>query len=277
MRTVSLPSGERIPALGVGTWRMGESRALRNEEIATLRLALDLGLTLIDTAEMYGEGRAEALIAEAVSDRRDEVFLVSKLYPHNASRESAPLACERSLMRLRTDRIDLYLLHWRGDVPLSETLEAFTRLQQQGKIRYYGVSNLDASEMQELWSMPGGRAVATDQVLYSLAHRNVEHELLPWLRQRRVPVMAYSPLDQGRLLADRNLVELAERHGRTPAQMAIGWLIAQDDVIAIPKSGRRQRIEELRGALDRPLTSEELRELNGVFPRPSVPRPLEML
>ena len=187
MKTVTLPSGERVPAFGQGTWRMGEHRSTRAEEIATLQLGFDQGLTLIDTAEMYGEGRAEELIAEAISGRRHEVFLVSKVYPHNASRQGTIAACERSLHRLRTDRIDLYLLHWRGGVPLAETMEAFMALQQMGKIRHYGVSNLDLADMQELWLAPGGTAVATNQVLYNLGRRGIEWDLLPWCREKRVP------------------------------------------------------------------------------------------
>jgi diketogulonate reductase-like aldo/keto reductase len=277
MRSVTLPSGERVPALGIGTWRMGESRAARQEEIATLRLAIDLGVTLIDTAEMYGDGAAETLIAEAIRERRDEVFLVSKVYPHNASREGATAACERSLMRLGTDRVDLYLLHWRGDIPLEETLDAFLALQQQGKIRYYGVSNFDLADMREAAALPGGRAIATNQVLYNLARRGIELELLPWLRERHVPVMAYSPIEQGRLLDHRQLVSFAQRHDMTPAQVALAWLLAQDGVIAIPKTGNRQRLQENLGALDHPLGSEQLRELDRLFPRPAAPQPLEML
>ena len=209
MRTVALPSGEPVPAFGQGTWHMGEDRATRIEEIQTLRLGLDLGATLIDTAEMYGEGRAEELIGEAIEGRRNEVFLVSKVYPHNASRRGALAACDRSLRRLRTDRIDLYLLHWRGSVPLSETMEAFMALQRAGKIRHYGVSNLDLGDMQELWSVAGGSAVATDQLLYNLARRGIEWDLLPWLRERHVPVMAYSPIEQAKLALEPKLANFA--------------------------------------------------------------------
>lgn len=277
MRSVTLPSGERVPALGIGTWRMGETRTARAEEIATLRLAIDLGATLIDTAEMYGEGATEALVGEAIAARRDEVFLVSKVYPHNASRRGAAAACERSLLRLRTDRIDLYLLHWRGDIPLAETLDAFMTLQQQGKIRYYGVSNLDLAAMKELAALPGGRAVASDQVLYNLTRRGIELDLLPWLRERHIPVMAYSPIEQGRLLANRGLAAFAQRHGMSPAQAALAWLLAHDDVIAIPKTGNRERLQENIGALDHPLGSAQLRELDRLFPRPAAPQPLDML
>src|SRR5262245_53860090 len=200
MKTVRLPSGERVPALGMGTWKMGDDSRQRAEEIATLRLGIDRGLTLIDTAEMYGEGRAEELIAEAIDGRRDKVFLVSKVYPHNASRRGAVVACEHSLRRLKTDRIDLYLLHWRGDVSLAETMAAFTALQEAGKIRHYGVSNFDHADMEELHSVKGGAAVATNQVLYNLERRGIEWDLLPWQRERDIPTMAYSPVGQGKLL-----------------------------------------------------------------------------
>jgi diketogulonate reductase-like aldo/keto reductase len=277
MKTVTLPSGERIPAFGLGTWNIGDDPATRAEEIATLRLGLDLGARLIDTAEMYGDGRSEELIAEAIVGRRDEVFLVSKVYPHNASAKGAPAACERSLRRLKTDRIDLYLLHWRGSVPLGETLQAFMRLKQAGKIRHYGVSNLDLKDMQELWRLPGGDGVATNQLLYNLTRRGIEWDLLPWLRQRRVPVMAYSPLEQARLASDRKLAGFARRHGMTPAQAALDWLLARDDVIVIPKTGRRERLKENLGALDHVLTAAQLAELDRLYPPPAVAHPLDML
>jgi len=200
MKTVALPSGERVPAFGLGTWMMAQDKSAREEEIATLRLGIDLGATLIDTAEMYGEGRAEELIGEAITGRRDQVFLASKIYPHNASRQGAVLACERSLRRLKTDRVDLYLLHWRGNVPLAETMDAFMALQHSGKIRHYGVSNLDLADMEELWRVSGGSATATNQVLYNLARRGIEWDLLPQLRARGVPIMAYSPIEQGKLV-----------------------------------------------------------------------------
>ena len=277
MKTVTLPSGKRVPAFGQGTWHLGENRATRTEEIATLRLGLDLGLTLIDTAEMYGEGRSEELIAEAIEGRRDQVFLVSKVYPQNASRKGAVAACERSLARLRTDRIDLYLLHWRGNVPLAETMEAFMALQQAGKIHHYGVSNLDLASMQELSSVPGGHAVATNQLLYNLARRGIEWELLPWLRERRIPIMAYSPIEQAKLTLNPKLVDFARRHGMTPAQVGLAWLLVHDDVIVIPKTGRRDRLKENLGAFDHRLTQAQLAELDRLFPPPMGPRPLEML
>jgi len=277
MKTVTLPCGEHVSAFGLGTWNMGDDRSNRAEEIATLRLGLDSGATLIDTAEMYGDGRSEELIAEAIAGRRDEAFLVSKLYPHNASARGAPAACERSLRRLKTDRIDLYLLHWRGTVPLAETLQAFVRLQQAGKIRHYGVSNLDLADMQALWQLPGGDGVATNQLLYNLARRGIEWDLLPWLRRRRVPLMAYSPLEQARLVGKRKLAGFAARHGMTPAQAALAWLLAQDDVIVIPKTANRARLKENLGALDQALTSAQLAELDRLFPAPKGAVPLEML
>ena len=277
MKTVALPSGERVPALGQGTWNMGEKNNARAEELATLRLGLDLGVTLIDTAEMYGEGKAEELIGEAIAGRRDATFLVSKVYPHNATRKGAVAACERSLKRLRTDRIDLYLLHWRGTVPLGETMEAFIALQKAGKIRNYGVSNLDLEEMQELWSVAGGTGVATDQLLYNLSRRGIEWDLLPWLRKRRVVMMAYSPIEQAKLLRNPKLIDFAKRYDRTPAQAALAWLLANDDIIAIPKTGKRERLKENFGALDHPLTKEQLAELDRLFAPPQGPVPLQML
>jgi diketogulonate reductase-like aldo/keto reductase len=256
---------------------MGEDRATRAEEIETLRLGLDLGATLIDTAEMYGEGRTEQLIGQAVAGRRDEAFLVSKVYPHNASREGAVAACDRSLRRLRTDRIDLYLLHWRGSVPLSETMEVFITLQQAGKIRYYGVSNLDINDMQELWTVPGGSAVATNQLLYNLARRGIEWDLLPWLRERHVPVMAYSPIEQAKLAFDRELANFARKYGMTSAQVALAWLLASDDIIVISKTSRRERLKENLGVLDHKLTATQLAKLDRLFPPPTRSRPLEML
>ncbi|HEV7394060.1 MAG TPA: aldo/keto reductase [Burkholderiales bacterium] len=277
MKTVALPAGERVPAFGQGTWHIGEDPRTRAEEIATVRLGLDHGATLIDTAEMYGEGKAEELIGEAIAGRRDEVFLVSKVYPHNASRRDAVAACERSLQRLKTDRLDLYLLHWRGNVPLAETMAAFMSLQQSGKIRHYGVSNLDVDDMEELWSVPGGRDVQTDQVLYNLARRGIEWDLLPWLRERRIPVMAYSPIEQGRILRKPALVDFAKRYGMTPAQAALAWLLKDDDIIVIPKAAHRERLQENLGALKVRLTPQQLAELDRIFLPPDGPRPLELL
>ncbi len=273
MKMVALPSGEQVPAFGLGTWNIGDSHARRGEEIATLRAGLDAGATLIDTAEMYGDGRSEELVGEAIAGRRDEVFLVTKVYPHNASRTGVPAACERSLKRLKTDRIDLYLLHWRGNVPLAETIEAFAALQKAGKIRHFGVSNLDLSDMQEWWKIAGGQAVAANQLLYNLSRRGIEFDLLPWLRERRVPVMAYSPIEQARLLRDPRLVRFAKSRGIAPAQAALAWLLKQDGVIAIPKTGQRERLKENLGALE----VEGIEELDRLFAPPTGAQPLEML
>ena len=226
---------------------------------------------------MYGEGKAEQLVGEAIAGRRDEAFLVSKVYPHNATRTGTVAACERSLKRLRTDRIDLYLLHWRGSVPLAETMEAFMALYKAGKIRHYGVSNLDLDDMQQLWSVTGGNNVKTDQLLYNLVRRGLEWDLLPWLRKLRIPVMAYSPIEQGRLVRDPKLVEFAQHQGMTPAQAALAWLLAKDDIIAIPKTASRERLRENFVALERPLTIEQLAELDRLFPPPRAPVSLEML
>jgi diketogulonate reductase-like aldo/keto reductase len=276
-RTVSLPSGERIPALGMGTWHMAEDPRRRKDEVAALRLGLDLGMNLIDTAEMYAAGRAEELVADAIAGRRDEVFLVSKVLPSHASRRDTVQACAGSLRRLRTDHLDLYLLHWRGNVPLVETVEAFDRLVNEGRIRYWGVSNFDVTDMTDLASIDGGEHVAADQVLYNLARRGIELDLLPWCRARRIPIMAYSPIEQGRLLADRVLHTVATRHNATPAQVALAWVLRDDGVNAIPKAGTLAHVRENHSALDIRLTDEDLADLDAAFPPPTVPRPLEML
>lgn len=277
MKHVTLPCGEPVAALGQGTWRIGDDPARRQEEIDCLRRGIDLGLTLIDTAEMYGEGRSEALVGEAIEGRRDEVFIVSKVYPHNASRRSMQRSCDNSLRRLRIEAIDLYLLHWQGDVPLGETVEAFEALRRAGKIRHWGVSNLDTGLMHELDDVPAGAAVQTDQVLYNLGRRGIEWDLLPWLRERRIPVMAYSPLEEGRLVKRRELMDFAKKHGMTPSQVAIAWLLAQDGVIPIPKTGSRKRLEENALALEHPLTTAQLQELDALFPPPKGPSALEMI
>jgi diketogulonate reductase-like aldo/keto reductase len=277
MKRVTLPSGETVAALGQGTWQFGEEPDRRQEEIASIRLGIDLGLTLIDTAEMYGDGRSESLVGEAIQGRRDKVFLVTKVYPHNASRRAMPVACNNSLQRLRVDVIDLYLLHWAGNVPLAETVQAFEALQRDGKIRHWGVSNFDLAQMKALGPNPGGAGVQTNQVLYNLGRRGIEWDLMPWLREQRIPVMAYSPIEQGRLLRTRALAGFAKKHSMTPAQAAIAWLLAQDAVIAIPKTGSRERIQENAGALEHPLTPAQLRELDGLFPPPARASPLAMI
>jgi len=270
MKTIALPSGERVPAFGMGTWHMESAH-----DAAALMLGLDLGLRLIDTAEMYGEGRAEELVGEAIAGRRDEVFVVSKVYPHNASRKSVAAACERSLRRLKTDRIDLYLLHWRGNVPLAETAEGFEALRAAGKIRHWGVSNLDRDDMEELWA--SSHAAQTNQLLYNLARRGIEWDLLPRLRERRIPVMAYSPIEQARLLKNRALVDFAKRHGMSAAQAALAWLLAKDDVIVIPKAANSAHLRENLASLKIELTPAQLAELERAFPPPAGPSALEML
>jgi diketogulonate reductase-like aldo/keto reductase len=277
MKRVALPAGESVAALGQGTWHLGEDPNRRQEEIDAIRRGLDLGLTLIDTAEMYGEGLSELLVGEAIKGRRDEVFLVTKVYPHNASRRAMHTACNNSLQRLGVEVIDLYLLHWPGTVPLPDTVRAFEALQADGKIRHWGVSNFDLDLMKELWDIPGGSKAQTNQVLYNLGRRGIEWDLRPWLRQHRIPVMAYSPLEQGRLLQSRGLVAYARQHAMTPAQVALAWLLAQDGVIAVPKTGRRERLEENASALRHPLTPAQLRELDTLFPPPDGPTPLAMI
>lgn len=261
----------------MGTWRMGESTKQQASELEALRYGLDHGLSLIDTAEMYGEGGAEEVIADAIAPHRSKVFLVSKVYPHNASRKGAIAACERSLKRLKTDYLDLYLLHWRGSVPLAETLAAFQELQQAGKIRSYGVSNFDVEDMQEAWRLSGGQAIATNQVLYNLMRRGVEWDVLPWCRQHQVPIMAYSPIEQGRLLQKPALKAIAEQRGVSTAQVAIAWLLHQPDVIVIPKASRMEHIDENLAALNLTLTSAELDALDAAFPSPQGPMPLAVL
>lgn len=277
MRTIQLPSGQTIPVLGMGTWQMGENARNCQTEIDALRHGLDLGLSLIDTAEMYGEGGAEEVVAQAIGHRRSEVFLVSKVYPHNASKRGTIAACEHSLNRLKTDYLDLYLLHWRGSVPLSETLEAFQTLQQAGKIRSYGVSNFDTEDIQEAIQLKGGNAIAINQVLYNLMRRGIELNLLPWCRQQRIPIMAYSPIEQGRLLNNQTLRAIAQDRGVTSAQVAIAWLLRQDNVIVIPKSSCIEHVKQNRAALDLKLNAEELVTLEVAFPPPTQSVPLEML
>jgi diketogulonate reductase-like aldo/keto reductase len=275
--TVTLPSGITVPALGQGTWHFAEHPESRREEIAALRLGVDLGMTLIDTAEMYANGAAEGLIGEALHDRRDEVFLVSKALPNHASGRAMIRACEGSLQRLRTDHLDLYLLHWRGSTPLADTVHTFNTLIEDGKIRQWGVSNFDVSDMEELVQIPGGGDVATDQVLYNLSRRGIEFDLLPWCRERHIPLMAYSPIEQARLLKHAAVRSIAARHDATPAQVALAWVLRQDGVIAIPKSATPAHVRENHKALELRLTKKDLQELDVVFPPPTRKVPLETL
>jgi diketogulonate reductase-like aldo/keto reductase len=267
MGTMRLPSGRPMPVLGQGTWGMGEDAAKRPAEVAALRLGLTLGMTLIDTAEMYGEGGAEEVVGEAIMGRRADVFLVSKVYPHNATRRGAVLACERSLRRLRTDYLDLYLLHWRGSVPLAETLEAFQALKRAGRILDYGVSNFDLDDMLEATTLPGGDEIATDQVLYNLRQRGIEWDLLPWCFERGMPIMAYSPIEhspveQRGMLDHPTLKMIAARYGATPAQVALAWLLQREGIIAIPKASNPVHVRENRQALDVRLTAQDLVDLD---------------
>jgi len=276
MNTIRFPDGTQVPALGQGTWMMAERPAQRADELAALRAGVELGLTLIDTAEMYADGESERLVGEAIRGLREQVFLVSKAYPQNASRQQLPLACEASLKRLGTDRLDLYLLHWRGRVPLAETVEAMENLVAAGKIQRWGVSNLDTADLQELVAA-GGAACATDQVLYNLTRRGPEYDLLPWLAGRSIPAMAYSPIEQGRLLTNTRLREVATALGVSPAQIALAWVLRQDHVLAIPKAGSVAHVQENRAAAEIQLSASDLAMLDAAFPRPIQPRPLEML
>ncbi|MBV8889298.1 MAG: aldo/keto reductase [Alphaproteobacteria bacterium] len=277
LRQVTLPDGERVPALGQGTWHMGEDRRGAAEEAAALRLGIELGMTLIDTAEMYGNGGAEEVVAEAARGVRERLFIVSKVYPHNASRQGVVEACERSLRRLKTDRIDLYLLHWRGSIPLADTIEGFVRLQRDGKIRHHGVSNFATEDMQRWIAIAGGETVAANQILYNLSRRGPEWDLLPWCRERAIAIMAYSPIEQGRMLGNPGLAEVARAYGATPAQVALAWLLRQDGMIVIPKATRQQHVRENRGALDLELSAEDLAALDRAFPPPKGRTALGML
>jgi diketogulonate reductase-like aldo/keto reductase len=277
LASTRLPSGEAMPSLGQGTWGMAEDAQRRKEEVAALRLGIDLGMTLIDTAEMYADGGAEVLVGEAIAGRRDELFLVSKVLPENATKSGTVTACEQSLRRLGTDRLDLYLLHWRGNIPLEETLDAFAALVDAGKIRYWGVSNFDVVDMIELWGITGGADVAADQVLYNLTRRGIEYDLLPWCRKRSIPIMAYSPIEQGRLLGHPALKRVAARHNAKSAQVALAWLLRQDGVVAIPKAANVVHVRENRGALALRLTAQDLAALDRAFPAPTEATPLAML
>ena len=277
MPSISLPNGEHIAVLGQGTWQMAMSRSRRADEIKALQAGIALGMTLIDTAEMYGSGDAEELLAEAIAGRRDDVFLVSKVLPENSSRSGTIKACERSLKRLRTDTLDLYLLHWRGSFPLAETVDAFETLVKAGKIRSWGVSNFDVEDMQELVALPGGKACAINQVLFNLSRRGIEQGLIPWSRKHNIPIMAYSPVEQGRLLGKPALRKIADRLNATPAQVALAFVLAHPDICAIPKAGSVEHVKENHGALSVRLTTEDMAALDAAFPPPKRQVPLEML
>ena len=276
MRSCNLPSGAAMPVLGLGTWRMGESARRRGEELDALKYGLDLGYPMIDTAEMYGEGEAEEIVGDVLAGRAAKPYVVSKVYPHNATRSGTIAACERSLKRLRLPRIDLYLLHWRGGARIEETFEAFHRLRDAGKIADFGVSNFDLDDMEDAAAVDKGLN-GSNQVLYCLSRRGPEFDLLPWMRKRSIPLMAYSPLDQGGLLRKAALKKIADEVGCTPAQLALAWLLAQPGVVTIPKSSTRARVKENFGALDVKLTPEILGKLDRAFPPPNGKQPLEML
>ncbi len=279
---VTLPDGTSLPRIGQGTWYMGDEPSKRNEELRALRRGVELGLNLIDSAEMYGDGRSESLVGEAIEGIRDQVFLVSKVYPHNAGLNRISGSCEQSLKRLKTDRLDLYLLHWRGSVPLSETVEAMERLVESGKIVRWGVSNLNTDDMEELFNMAGGIHCMVDQVLYHLGSRGIEYDLLPWLRAKNIPIMAYSPLAQAGILR-RGLVghqaveDIADRHGVKPLQILLAWCIRSGDVIAIPKASSAAHVEENAAAERIRLTDEDLRKLDEAFPKPTRKVPLDII
>lgn len=275
--TVTLPSGVSVPALGLGTWNMGEDSRKANAEIESLKRGLDLGMTLIDTAEMYAEGGAEKITGAAIAGRRDEVFLVSKVYPWNASRQGVIDACERSLKRLRTDRLDLYLLHWRGEHPLAETVAGFEELRRAGKIGAWGVSNFDVADMEELMIVPSGKNCAANQVLYNLSRRGVEYDLLPWCQQREIAIMAYSPIEQGRLVRNDTLIHISKAYQATPAQVALAFLLEREGVIAIPKSANPDRVAENAAAAELEISDEDWAALDAAFPPPTEKRPLAMI
>jgi len=277
MRTILLPDGTEVPALGQGTWHMGERTDAANAEVAALKLGIELGVTLIDTAEMYGNGRAEELVAEAIEGQRDRLFIVSKVLPQNASRTGVPAACERSLKRLRTDRIDLYLLHWQGSHPLGDTVTAFEQLRKAGKIRYWGVSNFDTGDMRELARLPDGTHCATNQVLYHVGSRGIEYDLLPWSTEHKMPLMAYSPVGQGgRLLQSRALAAVAKRHKATPAQIAIAWTMRHGNVISIPKASDPAHVREnaVAGAIT--LSPDDLAVIDAAHPPPARKQSLDI-
>lgn len=281
-QTIQLPDGTTLPAIGQGTWYMGEKKSSRAEEVRALRSGIDQGMTVIDTAEMYAEGGAEEVTGEAISGCRDDVFLVSKVYPHHADRKQMVNACERSLSRLGTDRLDLYLLHWRGGVPLEETVQAMEQLKQSGKILRWGVSNLDTQDMEELWNISGGKHCMVNQVLYHAASRGIEHDLLPWMRERHVPVMAYCPLAQGgrlraELLEHSVIREIAHDRGISTSQIALSWVIRDGDVLAIPKAVQLDHVADNAAAMDVILTDDELTRLNEAFPAPEGKVPLDIV
>ncbi len=275
--TLTLPSGKNIPALGIGTWNMGERQTSEAEEIASICKAVELGMTVVDTAEMYADGRSEAVVGKAIRDLRQDVFLVSKVYPFNASAKGTIEACERSLSRLGVEQLDLYLLHWRGSHPLEETVAAFETLKRSGKIVDWGVSNFDTEDMEELFAVENGANCAANQVLYNLSRRGIEFDLLPWCQDKGIPIMAYSPIEQGRILSNHDLIKIAKAYQATPAQVALAFLLERDGVLAIPKSARPERVEENRGTTDLEISDDDWAVLDAAFPPPTKKTSLAML
>lgn len=281
-RVVTLPDGTKLPSIGQGTWRMGENTAMKEQEVKALQLGLDLGMKVIDTAEMYADGGAERIVGEAIKGRREEVFLVSKVYPHNAGLDRIKTACENSLKRLGTDYLDLYLLHWRGAVPLEETIEGMEMLREEGKIKRWGVSNFDTEDMIELWNLPNGKNCMTNQVLYHLGSRGIDYDLAPWHKQRQIPIMAYSPLAQGgslrkQLLTDKTLLAIAQKHNAEPLQIALAWTIRSNICLAIPKATRTEHVLANANAATIELTAEDLKKLDEIFPKPMCKMPLDII
>ncbi len=275
--TVTLPGGRKIPALGFGTWMMGETKSEAKAEVDAVRLALDLGMTVIDTAEMYGDGGAERIVAEALKDRREDAFLVSKVLPWNASYDGTIKACHASLDRLGTDHLDLYLLHWRGEHPLEDTVAAMEELKAAGRIRAWGVSNFDLDDMEELFSVADGENCAVNQVLYNLSRRGIEFDLLPWCQEHGIPIMAYSPIEQGRILHHPELIHIGKAYQATPAQVALAFLLERDGVIPIPKTSNLRRLQENRDSVDLDISDEDWARLDAAFPPPARKMPLAML
>ncbi|MCC8094492.1 MAG: aldo/keto reductase [Tannerellaceae bacterium] len=275
--TYTFRNHRNVLSLGQGTWNMGDDNTQRKTELDALRTGIDLGMTLIDTAEMYGNGRSERLVGEAIKGQRDKVFLISKVLPSNASRQGTLKACENSLKRLQTDYLDMYLLHWQGRYPFEETVEAMLQLKQEGKIRDWGVSNMDVAEMEAFYSIPGGNTCAANQVVYNLTRRGIEYDLIPWCRKNNLPVIAYSPVEQGRLQNNKLLSEIARRHNASPTQIALAWAIRNPGVIAIPKAASAKHVEENFKSLTLELTAEDLQQIDSVFPTPTRKMPLEML
>jgi len=278
MKTIALPYGKRVPALGQGTWGIGERKATHANEVMALRLGIEVGMNLIDTAEMYGDGGAEQVVADAIEGQRDRVFVVTKVYPHNASHTELPKACARSLKRLRIDAIDVYLLHWRGGVPLEETVDTFENLRAAGKIKRWGVSNFDLGDMKELLEVEDGCNCTTNQVLYNLENREIDFDLLPWSHTNKIPIMAYSPVGHsGQLLRNAALKKIATRHNATPAQVALAWLLRQPNVIAIPKASTEAHVRDNARSIEIELTKEDLAALDQEFPPPKSKKPLPTL